>query len=137
MRPCFLVIDKQVAGLISTRKLVIETAMLNVLTAYSGREALEMLARFPNLDGVVLDTEVDGPPCKKLIEELLKIRPGLPVITVSPSGHARCGNEDYHVSSYDPHDLLGQLGKICSRETLRAAQEGGQSDGVDRSQRAQ
>lgn len=127
VRPCFLVIDKQVAGLISTRKLVIETAMLNVLTAYSGEEGVDMLTRFPNLDGVVLDTEVDGPPCKNLIEELRKIRAGLPVITVSPSGHARCGNEDYHVSLYDPHDLLEQLSKICSKETLRAAQEGGQS----------
>ena len=136
IRPCFLVIDKQVAGLISTRKLVIETAMLNVLTAYSAEEGLEMLNRFPHVDGVVLDTEVDGPSCKDLIAELRRLRADLPIITVSPSGLARCGSEDYHVSSYDPHDLLGQLNKICSMETRRAAQQGGQSGDTDRLHRA-
>lgn len=126
VRPCFLVIDKQVAGSISTRKLVIETAMLNVLTAYSGEEGLETLARYPRLDGIVLDTEVEGRSCKDLIAELRRLRSDLPIITVSPSGHARCGNEDYHVSSYDPHELLGQINKICSKETRRAAQGGDQ-----------
>jgi len=123
VRPCFLVIDKQLAGSISTRKLVIETALLNVLTAYSGKEGIEMLLRFPNVDGIVLDTEVEGRPCSDLISDLRRIRSDLPVITVSPSGHANCGNEDYHVSSYDPHDLLEQLGKVCSKETRKAAQQ--------------
>ena len=123
VRPCFLVIDKHLAGSISTRKLVIETAMLNVLTAYSGKEGVAMLERFPSVDGVVLDTEVDGHPCSQLIAELRNIRKDLPIITVSPSGHERCGNEDFHVSSYDPHDLLDQLNKICPKETRRTAQE--------------
>jgi len=136
IRPCFLVIDKQVAGSISTRKLVIETALLNVLTAYSGEEGIETLARFPLIDGIVLDTEVDGPHCKDLISQLRKVRTDLPVITVSPSGHARCGNEDYHVSSYDPHDLLEQINKICSKQTRRAAQEGSESADNDRSRKA-
>lgn len=130
VRPCFLVIDKQVAGLISTRKLVIETAMLNVLTAYSSEEGIEMLKRFPAVDGIVLDTEVDGPPCKEIVAALRNVRADLPVITVSPSGLVRCGNEDYHVSSYDPHDLLEQINKICSKETLRAAQQAGQSGDI-------
>jgi len=53
IRPCFLIIDKQYPGSISTRKLVIETAMLNVLTAYSAQEAVETLYRYPGVDGVV------------------------------------------------------------------------------------
>jgi hypothetical protein len=53
-RPCFLVIDREFPGSISTRKLVIETAKFNVLTAYSGKEALEMIARFLPSFGVVL-----------------------------------------------------------------------------------
>lgn len=36
IRPCFLVIDREFPGSISTRKLVLETAKFNVLTAYSG-----------------------------------------------------------------------------------------------------
>jgi hypothetical protein len=38
IRPCFLVVDQEHSGSISTRKLVIETAKFNVLTAYSGAE---------------------------------------------------------------------------------------------------
>ncbi|HEY6445609.1 MAG TPA: response regulator [Acidobacteriaceae bacterium] len=122
-RPCFLVVDKQYPGSISTRKLVIETAMLNVLTAYSGQEAVEMLTRFPGVDGVVLDTEVRGMACNELIRRLRSIRAELPVITVSPTGHDPCGAEDHHVSSYDPQDLLDQLQVLCPKETRQKAQE--------------
>ncbi len=45
--PCFLVVDKPDPGSIPARKLVIETAQLNVLTACSGEEALATLVRFP------------------------------------------------------------------------------------------
>ncbi|HVN94354.1 MAG TPA: response regulator [Terracidiphilus sp.] len=127
-RPCFLVIDKQYAGTISTRKLVIETAMLNVLTAYSGDEGIELLKRFPRVDGIILDSEVDGQSCGDIVAELRKIRPGLPIITVSPTGQNPCGSEDYHVCSYDPADLLAQLDKICPREVRLAGEESNSAD---------
>ena len=57
-RPCFLVIDREFPGSISTRKLMIETAKFNVLTAYSGKEALEVFTRFPAVSGVVLTSSV-------------------------------------------------------------------------------
>ncbi|HEY1649266.1 MAG TPA: response regulator [Terracidiphilus sp.] len=123
VRPCFLVVDKQYPGNISTRKLVIETALLNVLTAYSAKEAIETLARFPKVDGIVIDIEAYDMPCRKLIDELRKINHDIPVVTVSPSGHDRCGGEQYHVSSYDPEDLLNQLQAICSKDTRRALEE--------------
>ncbi len=116
-RACFLVIDRAVAGNISTRKLVIETALLNVITVYSPEEAIETLARFPNVDGIVMDTDMRGMSCQTLIERLRAMRSGLPVITVSPSGHDRCGGEDYHCSTYDPGALLEELKKICPAET--------------------
>ena len=122
-RPCFLVIDKQYPGSISTRKLVIETALLNVLTAYSAQEALEILERFPAVDGVVLDSEVKGMTCSELISRLRGMRKNLPVVTVSPSGYDRCGNEDYHCSSYDPQDLLEQLSHICPKETRKVMED--------------
>src|SRR6185312_12980336 len=55
IRPCFLVVDREFSANISTRKLIIETAKFNVITAYSGAEALETVQRFPAIDGVVLD----------------------------------------------------------------------------------
>lgn len=58
VRPCFIVVDPEHSGSISTRKLVIESAKLNVITAYSGAEAIETLERFPTVDGVVCNAEV-------------------------------------------------------------------------------
>jgi CheY-like chemotaxis protein len=123
IRPCFLVIDNQYPGSISTRKLVIETALLNVLTAYSAEEAIALLKRFPAVDGIVLDTEVKGMACEELIPRLRAVRSDLPIVTVSPSGYDRCGAEDFHVSSYGPQDLLEQLNHICPKETREAAEE--------------
>ncbi len=123
IRPCFLVIDKQYPGSISARKLVIETAMLNVITAYSAEEAIGTLQRFPAVDGVVLDTEIRGMTCPDLIQRLRAVRSDLPIVTVSPTGHDPCGAEDFHVSSYDPQDLLEQLNRVCPKETRKAAEE--------------
>ena len=102
---------------------MIETALMNVITAYSPEEAIETLERFRNVDGIVLDTEVEGMSCGDLIRRLRAVRADLPIVTVSPSGNDRCGAEDYHCSSYDPKDLLEQLKKICPGESRRAESE--------------
>jgi CheY-like chemotaxis protein len=128
IRPCFLVIDNQYPGSISARKLVIETAQLNVITAYSAQEAIGLLSRFPAVDGIVLDTEVQGIPCQQLIERLRQIRGDVPIITVSPTGHDRCDGEEYHVSSYDPQALLDQLKHICAHDEHQAIRENEESN---------
>jgi CheY-like chemotaxis protein len=127
IRPCFLVIDNQYPGSISTRKLVIETALLNVVTAYSAEEAIQTLTRFPNVDGIVLDREARGMSCRELIDRLRAIRREIPIVTVSPSGYDTCGGEQYHCSSYDPQELLAQLRKICPAETWERAADGQQA----------
>jgi hypothetical protein len=38
-RPCFLVVDHEYPASVSSRKLVLETAKFNVITAYSNLEA--------------------------------------------------------------------------------------------------
>ena len=58
-RPCFLVVDREHSQSISTRKLVIETAKFNVLTAYSAEEALELL-RSHRPDMVLADVQLPG-----------------------------------------------------------------------------
>ena len=67
--------------------------MLNVVTAYDAEEALQTLARFPNVDGVVLDTETPGMSCRELIDRLRAMRAEIPIVTVSPSGYEACGGE--------------------------------------------
>jgi CheY-like chemotaxis protein len=81
-RPCFLVIDREFAGSISTRKLVIETAKFNVITAYSGHEAVATLKRFPNMDGVVMDADIQDMSCPEMVQALKALHPGIPVIAI-------------------------------------------------------
>jgi len=41
LRPCFLVVDREFSENISSRKLIIEMAKFNAITAYSGVEAID------------------------------------------------------------------------------------------------
>jgi DNA-binding response OmpR family regulator len=116
-RPCFLVVDREFSGSISTRKLVIETAKFNVITAYSGHEARETLERFPRVDGVVLDAGLCDGSCVDLVKELKRIQPKLVVITVSAPGADPVPNADYQLESFDPRRLLALLEKLKPYET--------------------
>ncbi|HEV2136792.1 MAG TPA: response regulator [Terracidiphilus sp.] len=113
MRPCFIILDSDFPGSISARKLVIESAKLNVITAYGQQEAIETLDRFPRVDGVVVNAEMEGRmSCREIIEKLRSVRGNIPIITVSASGHDPCDGEQFHVSSYDPRNLLSVLEQV-------------------------
>jgi CheY-like chemotaxis protein len=105
-RPCFLVIDREFPGSISTRKLVIETAKFNVLTAYSGKEALEMVTRFPAVSGVVLDGGLEDVPCGDVARQIKVLQPKLPIIVIATPGFTGCPEADYQLESFDPAKLL-------------------------------
>jgi CheY-like chemotaxis protein len=122
-RPCFLVVDREYPCSISARKLVLESAKLNVITAYSPDEAIDTLERFPNVDGIVLDTEMHSRTCRELMDQLRTKRADIPIITVSPSGHNPCGDEWFHVSSFDPEKLLAALAKLIPNETKQIIKE--------------
>ena len=117
VRPCFLVVDREFPGSISTRKLVLETAKFNVITAYSGNEALEMMRRFPAIDGVVMDGELDDIPSEYLTRELKTISPKLPVLVICPPGFADCPSADVQLESFQPAKLLEELRKLKPRES--------------------
>jgi DNA-binding NtrC family response regulator len=116
-RPCFLVVDREFSGSISSRKLIIETAKFNVITAYSGREAVETLERFPGVDGIVLDAGLCDGSCIDLVKELKKIQPKLVVIAVSAPGSDTVPNADHQLESFDPRRLLALLEKLKPYET--------------------
>src|SRR5215472_2823761 len=83
-RPCYIVVDRDFPGSISSRKLVIETAKFNVITAYDGSEAIDCLKRFPKVDGVVINADMGSDEeCRKLIRDLRTIVPKLDVIVIS------------------------------------------------------
>ena len=117
LRPCYLVVDREFSANISTRKLIIETAKLNVITAYSGAEALETVKRFPSIDGVVLDAGLRDMPAAHVIHEIKRSQPKLPVIVICAPDADRCEQADYHLEFFDPASLLELLQKLRPQET--------------------
>ena len=116
-RPCFLIIDREYPASISTRKLVVESAKFNVITAYSPAEAVETLRRFPYVDGIVLDAESEGISCGELIQQLRAVRDGVPVVTVAPGGQMDCPGAQHRVDSHDPKRLIETLQRLCPEGT--------------------
>lgn len=112
IRPTFLMIDREYAGSISTRKLVVETAKINVISAYSGTEGLETLARFPAVNGVVLDAGMHDLPCAEIVSGLKKIRPELPVVVIGTPHKHSCDGGDHYLEAFEPVKLLALLGKL-------------------------
>jgi CheY-like chemotaxis protein len=117
VRPCFLVIDREYSGSISTRKLVIETAKFNVVTAYSALEAVETLNHFPNLHGIVLDAGIRDMPCCDLVARLKQIDAKLPIVVISAPGTHECPQADYLLESFEPAKLLALLQSLTPVET--------------------
>jgi len=101
-RPCFLVVDREYSGSISTRKLVIETAKLNVITAYSGQEAIEALKDMS---------------CADLVEEMRAIDADLPLIVINTPGSAHCPGATHYLESFEPAKLLELLKTLTPKES--------------------
>lgn len=117
IRPCFLVVDHEHSGSISTRKLVIEAAKFNVITSYGATEAIETLKRFPAVDAIVTDAELPGVHCTDLIAAFKTIAPTVPVILVRPPFYEHCRGADHQLESFDPRALLELIERICPQET--------------------
>jgi len=117
IRPCFLVVDREHSGSISTRKLVIETAKFNVITAYSGAEAIETLRRFPAMDGVVLDAGIADLPCSEVVKRLKAIQRNVIIVVVGTLGNAPCVGADHYLENFDPAKLLKLLQRLQPEKT--------------------
>jgi len=116
VRPCLLIIDREHSASISTRKLVIESAKFNVITAYSGTEALETFERFPNVDGMVLNSTIHDVPCEQIVATIRARTPHAPIIVVQGPGAQSCAGASHYVDSFDPATLLELLHKLFPRE---------------------
>ena len=105
-RPTFLVAEPRPDEGISARKLVLETALFNVITAYDGPEALELLARYPAVEAVVVHSGLGEAKYGKIIDTALKDKPERLVVLVSPGNNAKYPGAHHHLSSHDPKHLL-------------------------------
>ena len=117
LRPCFLVVDRESSSAISTRKLIIETAKFNVITAYSSQEAIETLRKYPAIDGVVADSGLPDMSCEALVEALKALQPKITVIVVCTPRGSACETADYILQSFDPRKLLALLEQLHPKAT--------------------
>ena len=92
---------------VSARKLVLETAKHNVITAYSAKSGLKLLERFPNVDAVVVHSRIADSSFQAVVGAVKAKHPSMPVIVLSPlSGAENYKPADYVVDSMVPNDIL-------------------------------
>ena len=117
IRPCFLVIDAEHASSISTRKLVLETAKYNVITAYSCEEADVLLQRFPNVSAVVINGATHDHCVSHLLEPLCEL-PNVKLLVVGdgPMAHGP-RKPDVLLESFAPARLLEVLQGLFPAES--------------------
>jgi DNA-binding response OmpR family regulator len=104
-RPTILVAEPEPSQALSIRKLVLETAKFNVLTAHSTTEALEIGREFPNIDAAVL-VGGDDLECQEMARGIKSLTTRVPTIGI------RCEGTDYSVPSFEPEELVRLLREL-------------------------
>lgn len=110
MRPIILVTDPPDPEALSTRKLVLESAKYNVLTAFTGEEAREICSKVP-IDAAVVHQHIKGEDMPRLVAELKRQRPGIPVIVVSPHPQ-KVDGADHVLNSHNPVELVDLISNL-------------------------
>lgn len=103
-----LIAEPEPAHALSARKLVMETAKFNVVTSHSGRETLELLAKFPNLDAVIIHSELPGANATDILEKVKQVDSQKPTILLM-SGVQRSRKDADHILPSDEPETLLQL----------------------------
>ena len=111
-RPTVLVVEPEPEQALSTRKLVLETAKFNVLTAHSGREFIELVHRFPKVDCTIIHGQIDDIPCEALLAEAKKTNPKVTTVFLAARLGERCKGADHVISSHHPEAVLDLLRKL-------------------------
>lgn len=105
MRPIILVADPPDPETLSTRKLVLESAKFNVLTATSMDEAYEILDACPVAAAVFHDRALGESNPAAIVAKLKKKIPDTPVIVISPAPDRIEGTAQV-LCSHDPIELV-------------------------------
>lgn len=101
-RPTLLVAEPEPPQALSIRKLVLETAKFNVLTAHSTEEGIAIFRRFPEIDAAVL-VSGEGIDCEFMAKQIKATSVDIPIIGI------RCEMADYKIPSFEPEQLLAVL----------------------------
>ena len=104
-RPTILMAEPDPIQALSVRKLVLETAKFNVMTAHSPEETLELVELFPNISALVVAYD-QAFNCDAIVKTIRRTLKKLPVIVVTAHVGQRCDGANHHVSSHEPERLL-------------------------------
>jgi hypothetical protein len=110
-----LMIEAEQPEGLSARKLVVETAKHNVLTAYSTGDGLRLLKLHPNVDAILVHANcaVEDPD---LLPRIREQEPDIPLILASPFANMGSQHADFVIDSHNPHEILRLLaGEIQPR----------------------
>jgi len=107
-RPTILVAESEPSHALSVRKLVLETAKYNVLTAHSTREALDIFHLFPNINVAVLVME-GAIDCEQIARSIKETTSKILTVALSPRIGGRCNNIDHMLSSHEPEELVSLM----------------------------
>jgi hypothetical protein len=110
-RPTIIVAEPEPGQALSTRKLVLETAKFNVLTAHSTDEALDVFQSFPNA-ACLIAVQGETVDCERVLKFARTIRDDIPLIALSPRQGFKCAPANHHLSSYDPEALVQLMRKL-------------------------
>jgi DNA-binding response OmpR family regulator len=117
-RLSFLIIESEPSQGLSTRKLLLESAKHNVITAYSGNEGVEMFKRFPNVDAICIDAELSDFASSDVARNVRNKSPKIRIVGLSPRLAARCDWADQTIDSHDPAALLELLEEMGGRTDI-------------------
>ena len=104
-RPTLLVAEPEPLQALSVRKLVLETAKFNVLTAHSTREALDLFHLFPNISMAILvgESAID---CDAVAKHIRRTTDKVPIVFVTGRIGGRCEYANHSIPSGEPEELL-------------------------------
>jgi CheY-like chemotaxis protein len=106
IRPTLVVIDAPHPHQLSDRKLALEMAKFNVLTAFSATEALATAQRL-DVDGFVMESgAVPDMASTDLCDELKELYPEKPIVVLAPDGTKLPPNADHILKTNDPQELV-------------------------------
>ena len=108
-RPTFLIAEPAPDEGLSSRKLVIETAYFNVLTAYSGPELLDTIDRFPNSDALVVHSGLPRLDLPAVVNKVREKMPNATIIALAQTSAFASNGVDAVISSHDPQELLNYV----------------------------
>ena len=112
MTPPFVMLVDDEAPFVETTSKRLTKRNLNVLTAFSGKEALELLEKHRNLDVVILDVKMPGIDGIETLRQIKKAYPLTEVIMLTGHATVESAIEGMKLGAYD------YLMKPCEIETI-------------------